>query len=312
MSPRYAWEGQLGWGEETTLGVAATINRFSEFASESLKYSRARLYVPQIRLTRDRHVERVRQGRAGVAGDVRFQFWYKGLGLWLKHGVGSVVTTGSGPYTHTFTPSDALPVGLTVEPKKGGFFHKYLGCRVDQFSFESEADGYLNMLFGLLGLDEVAPSGSGAAPTFPSSNALAVFTDGVFKIDTVEVGVSSCRGQVMNHLNDSDYRISTGSHLRKTLDPRMHREVTGQFSLPYEAVTEYNKFRNMTVSALNLKYTGGADSLEINFPAVIYDGDTPGVGGPEDEVPLAIPFRALKSGANPMFTIILINGESAL
>jgi hypothetical protein len=50
-----------------------------------------------------------------VEGDIEIEMAYEGIGLWLKHALGSTATTGTNPYTHTYSQASALPTGLTIE-----------------------------------------------------------------------------------------------------------------------------------------------------------------------------------------------------
>lgn len=53
-----------------------------------------------------------------VGGRIPLLMSYTRVGMWLKHMLGAVVTTGSGPYTHTYKPA-ALPTSLTIEKLRG-------------------------------------------------------------------------------------------------------------------------------------------------------------------------------------------------
>jgi hypothetical protein len=111
-----------------------------------------------------------------------------------------------------------------------------------------------------------------------------------------------------------DYRIGSASRFSS---PPRGREVSGQFMLPYEAVTEYSKFRDFTVAALNLTFTGTLiaatyyNKLELNLPVVFYDGETPNLGGAEEEIKLSIPFRAWKDTL-PEFDAKLTNRDVSI
>jgi len=316
MTPTYGWEGQIGWGDETSWGTPATINRFAPFISESLRLEIDRLVSPGIRGGRGRRSEEVVPGRKNVTGDVVFDLWAKGLGLWFKHALGSVTSAqqgGTSAYLHTFSLTDALPPGLTVEIKKGGTqFHKYSGVRVDRWTIGAAINAIPRMTFTVLGKDE-SISGSGATASYPSGNELLSFHQGIFKIDTSQVDIYEFELTLNNNLADSDYRL--GAPTRASLLPRS-REVTGRFRLPYDAVTEYTKFRNFTPAALNLKFTGsliqGSYYVEftIDLPVVHYDGSTPATRGAEEEVSLEVPFRAVR-GTDLEMTVTLQNTETA-
>src|SRR6266852_6092368 len=119
--PRYGWQSQVGWGEETVWGTAATVNRWQEFISENVNLSIGRIYSPGIRGTRSRQQANYVSGVRDPKGTIIFHRWSKGLGRWSKHLLGAVADTqpnAAGDPTvwlHTFNPTDTLPVGLDVE-----------------------------------------------------------------------------------------------------------------------------------------------------------------------------------------------------
>ena len=74
-----------------------------------------------------------------AGGTIETPLTYKGLGLLLKAAMGSVATTGSGPYLHTFTPSATLP-SLTIAVQRGtGTSEQFEGCMVSTMTLSCEA-----------------------------------------------------------------------------------------------------------------------------------------------------------------------------
>lgn len=314
--PNYGWQGSLGWGEETTWGTPVTISKFLEIVSESLTLDAQRQYSNTIRNTRSRQKQLYIATRRGIGGDVNFEFLVLGLGQWIKHALGSVTSAqqgGTAAYLHTFTLTDVLPVGLTLEVERQAQYHTYTGCRVTSLTLEAAVDQILRMTASVVGKDETI-SASGASPTFPSANELLVFTQGIFKIDTVETSIREFRVTIDNRIRDDDYRL--GSMTRASLDARA-RQVSGSFRMPYEAVAQYQKFRDFTPAALNLKFTGslisGAyyNALEIELPVVYYTGETPTLRGAEEEIELSVPFEAFRDTLNEI-TVKLTNTETTI
>lgn len=316
MAPKYGWQGQIGWAEEVTWGTFVAPTKFAEFISESLRLEIDRLYSPGIRNTRSRLKPNTLAGRRAVSGEVEFDFWVKDLGLWIKHALGSVASAQQGmttAYVHTFTPADAVPTGLSVEVGRSVQAHRYLGCRVTTLTFEALLNQYVKMRAGVRAKDETL-NASPTAATYTAANELLKFTQGIFKIDAVQTDVHECRVTIDNMLREDDYRL--GNDLIQSLDPK-GRSVTGTFRLPYDAVAQYNKFRDFVTAALNLKFTGSLIEaghnfeLELDLPVVYYDGSTPPISGAENEMELDIPFKAYKD-TSPELTIRLKNNQTTV
>lgn len=71
-----------------------------------------------------------------LAGTVETVLAPETIGWWLFHAMGKLTTTGSGPYTHTFTPG-ALPTGFTAEKAypDGRGYERQSGLKVASATF---------------------------------------------------------------------------------------------------------------------------------------------------------------------------------
>src|SRR6266404_6209230 len=100
---------QFGMVDESTYNVAVTVSRFLEFNSETLEQTIDRVSSTGLRV--GRKTPRTSQfvaGRKSVQGDVDIDFQQQGMGLLLKHMLGTVTSAqpnvGSAPtaWEHTF------------------------------------------------------------------------------------------------------------------------------------------------------------------------------------------------------------------
>lgn len=109
-----------------------------------------------------------------------------GVGEILYSLFGSVTTSGSGPYVHTFTPVEIgtdLPTP-TIIKQVGSVQEKYEGCKINEFSFEAVSNGTIE--------PDVSVVATSATPT--SGETEASYDDSVvFNCDeaTATVGGSS-------------------------------------------------------------------------------------------------------------------------
>jgi len=171
MSGLYA---QLGGGEESTYGTAATISRFWPFTSEGLRQDIARMESKGLRAgTRVLRSDQWAAGQKTVAGPLELEILDRSMGLLLKHAFGGLATStptnGILTRDHVFTPGD-LPVGLTLQvgkPDESNTVHpfNYLGSRVASWSLAASVGE-----IGKLGLDIVAQDENTAAPVLATAS----------------------------------------------------------------------------------------------------------------------------------------------
>lgn len=105
---------QVGFAVETTAGSAVSPTFFLPVRDESLAVTGGRATSEAIYAgTRVLRSDQWNGGNFKVAGDVQMELRTAGLGYIFQAMFGAVATTGSGTFTHTFTPGD-LPT-LTVQ-----------------------------------------------------------------------------------------------------------------------------------------------------------------------------------------------------
>jgi hypothetical protein len=136
---------QIGWAVETTPGTIVTPTAFNPLVSESLTIDRERLESAGIIASRRVLTsDQWNGGNITVGGDIALELYNRGLGKLFRGMFGTVNTTGSGPYTHVFTPGDLSDDVLTVQvglPGTGGTVHpKTLGgCAISSWEIACSA-----------------------------------------------------------------------------------------------------------------------------------------------------------------------------
>jgi len=302
----------VGWGQETTWGTPASITNYIPAVSESVRKTIERIVVPSLRNSRSRDLDQVAPGPSRVEGDIVTAIYVKGLLKLFKNALGSGTSTQQGTtaaYLHTFTPSD-LPAGLTVVIGRDVKQFKYSGMKINQLRIEGRENQFLQATWSFVGKDETLEDT--VSPTFPSSNKVFTFWSGSFTIDGATTPIRSFELTINNNLiTDRYFQNQTLYDLYEQT-----REVTGTFTIDLD-VTQYNKFVSFTPAALVFKAkrdliaTGYYEELTITLPYVIYNGETPTVGG-EGIIPHNIPFTAYASGSTPEITITIQNTETAI
>lgn len=98
--------------------------------------------------------------------------------LLLKHCMGSVATTGSGPYTHTFLLDETgAPVALTAELLHGSHSslneaELYAGCRPASWEMEFNARSYGRFTAQMIGRSAAGFSAPSDTPVYPTGEEI--------------------------------------------------------------------------------------------------------------------------------------------
>ena len=176
MPVQFGRNAFISVAEETTYGSPS---------GTSSDYTDMRL----ISTTLQKTIERARktnlnQGSAGfvrstfdgfnvTGGNITIPLHYAGNGHILKAALGSVATTGSGPYTHKFLP-DATPQPITIRLNRGAAQsgaasqEEFKGCVVSTCTISCAAGEEAVLSAEIISQDVSARSSSGSA-TFPAS-----------------------------------------------------------------------------------------------------------------------------------------------
>lgn len=292
--------GQLGVKAETTYGTAVTVDRFFEFDSESIAVEVGRVESSGIRaglraMRADRRVPYV----MGASGSVQFSVLSKGFGFWLAQSLGTVGTTGpveTTVYTHTgtvgtmtgdsFTAQVGIPQagGATITPKtvSGGKVKSFeLSCAAGEpLSFSADLD-----------FRDLNHSTSLATASYPTSTELLTFIGGSVTVGGTAVDVRSFSVKVDNGLA-IDRRFIRSSVLKKEPVEASHRKIDVELGLDFESTTHQDRVLAATaagaqaavvLTCAGLSTIGSTlkPQLTITLPVVMFDGDTPTIGGPD-------------------------------
>ena len=183
-------EAQLGFAAESTYGTRVTSTRFLPFVSESLDYNIDYLQSASYRAGRI-GMALERPGAKRVTGDVTMELQPQGAGLWLKHCLGAVSTTGAGPYVHTITPTATTGLSLSaqiVRTDDGGTARPfdYSGLKVTGWDLSAQLGGFVTLKTSLYGTAEVTNQ-STASQSLPANGLPFIFTEA-----SVTVGGTAC------------------------------------------------------------------------------------------------------------------------
>jgi hypothetical protein len=269
MAQGFGDNSWVGFGVESTYGTPVARTTFFEFMSEGVKLDQGREARSSLR---GRSRNRRGQKKHAVAGSIETQMQVNGMELLLKHAIGSDVITGTNPYTHTFSLTRALPVGLSLEVNRDssniGATSSFLydGCQISKMTLKHAVGDFLKVTWDLVGEGDsslVAVS----TPTF------AVFTgfdwpDFVCTINSVNVNVKSLDELVLDNNLATD-RYNLGANKRKGLGGNGNRSISAKITVEFASLVELNYWRAQNNYAVSLQWSAviaaQTCALTINF-----------------------------------------------
>lgn len=238
-------------------------------------------------------------GRRDVSGAILVSIAPQTIGLWLAHLIGRPVTTGAGPYTHTFAVDPngpgALPAGLMFETDYGvgitapGRYVRYNGVRLNQGTFQFPSSGPPTLSMDALGANfgAAATTPLDATPTDAGHSAWSAkqialeFDDGALQVCMESLSL------VMGNDLDADRWCVGNGGTRHDL-PEGSFIVTGQsvqfFDTPAlmnKALSDADAKIKVTLTRGTGLGTAGNESLVITIPLAVFEANTPAVDGPK-------------------------------
>lgn len=304
--------GQFGLATESTWGTAVAVSKFFEPGAVNQTVDEGWLRPAGIRAGR-RLQRPPKPGARTVTGQVRLDELPNtgGVATLLKHAFGSVVTTGSGPYTHTYSlgapGSFTAQVGIedeggTVRP----FTHE--GCVLTQAEIGA-AVGQFARITADWSAEDVVTGTALATASYASDLDPFTFVEGSLSLDgTILASTRSAMIRVGKALNTTRHRL--GSRLIRRQREQGKWPITGTIECDFEDLDMVNAMVAATELDLELALDNGTDSLTItatiqmigNFPSLT-------TNGLEAQT---LNFEVNAAGADSAaFTAVLVNDESS-
>jgi len=237
------------------------------------------------------------------------------FGFWLKTLMGAPVTTGSGPFTHTFGSTGDPPSFAFEEGDVGlasAIYWLMLGTVMGGMSIDLSPKGVAKANFTAFA--KTRSKGGATAEGSPT----AYSTSGVYKYFNKNSKVQ-WNGADVGQAMSGSLNYTTGAEEVETMrgdgqiegvDDGSHG-ATGQLRIRRSAASGmYDDAVAETPRALKLIWTtavNAAYKLELTFPKAYLDisgGGLPGPGGIDD----LYNFRAAKASGGRVMTAVLING----
>ena len=197
---------QLMAAAESTVGTPVTVTKTYEFLDESLKYDITWLDGEGIKAGQTfRRIGRTVQSRFSVSGDINMEAVDKGLGLLIKHALGSTngpsQISSSTAYRQIHTPGDKTALGLTIQvgrPQPDGTVRAftYGGCKIVGWEFSCSDNAMAKWKFTVDGWSQatgtaLASASYASATPFTFADASAFTLGGTASTSSNLMSVSS-------------------------------------------------------------------------------------------------------------------------
>lgn len=257
-----------------------------------------------------------------VAGSISGEVAPEWIGLILKHALGTLTTSGTGPYTHTFGIG-ALPEGILFEVDHGskisgaGRYIRHAGCRINQLTLDFPQSGPVTFSADLMGATTTAY----AAPLDATITDYGHTGFGAFEASIQEGGaaIATCKKLTVTIANnlDGDGYVIGGQGARAAM-PEGFTDVTATGTFLFTDASLLNKALAGTETSLAVTLTrgdglgsAGNESLVITLPQGKYDKTNPEITGPAG-ILVELTFKAYRKGATLPMAVALKNAVATL
>jgi hypothetical protein len=306
----------VGLGEESTWGTE--VARSAWIAVASVELAGKASYLQSDSLLHGSGVSanagHMTLEKIELGGSIEAPLFYEGgsaIGLLLKHALGTVSTTGAGPYTHTFTLAGALPTGLTLEVIRGStaLAEEIYGAKISRLELSVSAGQQMRAKVDLIAKNQQARASGGTPSIGTRYPVLHKHAGANFAFNSVNYStVTSFKLVIDNKLTREQV---LGSEYTQEPVRSQHQEVTVEIELNAVAETLYIAHLAGTEASGSYSFTDGTNTLAFTFHnlKVIEYGDP--ISGP-GTIKQKVKFRALLgSSTNYGLSVALTNSKSS-
>jgi hypothetical protein len=333
---------QLGFAAESTYGTSVTPTRFLPFDDESLSLEQR--WSQGNGLAAGRTVRLAGQSvqtTRSAGGSVTMDFATKGMGLLIRHMIGSSISSptivSGSAYRAYHELGDFTGLSLTTQvgrPQPDGTVrpYTYTGCKVASWELSQSENENLKLTLEFVAQDEKVTSPALATATYTTGMEAFPATTLVAKIG----GTASTASSVVSVSGNSTVAAVVKSWSLKGTNPFQAErfgtsattaapiqndftDITLDLDAEFNTQAEfYDVYRAGTVTPVQLTWTqttaiSGANypTLDIILSAAKFTKVTPAVGGP-DIVRQAITATAYHDGTNSALQIGYMSSDTTL
>lgn len=304
--------GQVGWKSESVWGTAVTVDTFMPVLSADMNIDEGYLRSEGIRAGRYTRSP-ARLGARVVAGSVEMELPNTSIAALLKHALGGVATTGTGPYTHTFTPATPTSKSLTLQvgiEDAGGTVRPFTasGVKLGGWSIACTVGELARLSFDWTAKDVVTATALATA-SYSASLVPFTFIEGSITVDGS--AVASARSVTLTAAkNLRDDRHVIGSRYIREQLAEGHWEITSEITADFDDLTLFALAVAGTQVGSVLTFDNGTETLTITTSGQVV-GDAPSLTGTGvEEQTIRLDHSSATSDAATI-TAVLVNSEAS-
>lgn len=317
MSILFAQNSFLRVGEETSWGGGFNGSNHQDIKmiSSTLQIVQERERTTHLSVPTSGMQSGTFEGFRNAGGSIDIPAYYDGIGVLVKAALGAVAsTTGSAPYTHTYTPAASLP-SLSIQFQRGtnlaNSMEDFSGLKVNTMTISAEAGSEMTISFDLIGKDASART-TNITSDFPAHDEVLHFEAGDLTLgSSFSPTALQIRSFELTLSNAIDRRNLLGSKL--TGEPVFTdlREVTMSVTCDVTDNTLYNASLTGTTDDVSLQFTRTALSSHhfkmtlSNATIEDYNDNITAFG----RVERTFTFRGTANASNAGLTIEIKNGS---
>ena len=293
--------GIMGIAHETVVGTYVAPVKYIPFMSESLKYEQDNQWRRPIRQTAGITGDVL--GNITISGDIEIEALPDCLPWFLHTSRASVVKTGAGPYTYTYTPThNGVPTKTaSITIVRNGIVFAYTGVCVSSYGFNVGDDGKMMTTFSLQALNEAVQSAP--TPTWPTSVPPGA---GMYSVEIPTASAVLDADQFEFSVNDNaepQWRLKATGRTPQFIKYG-EREVSLKTERDFDSRTEYDAFKSGTSQSITLSATiDASNSVTIVAATSIKSTYEVGLEGQGDLVRAAIEYQCVNNAGGTEFTL---------
>jgi len=304
----------LGWGEESTWGTPVARAVWLPVISASGQRKIAR--VPRPHLVGDSGALLRRSAFTSedrTSGSFECELMYRGIGTILKHALGAVATSGTGPYTHALTLADMGPgttlKGLTLELLRGDATNSEIfeGVMISRLTISGQQGQPVRLKVDWVAQTAQTRAAAGT-PTLPTNDEPVLHShlgQLTFSGDTLDM--IDFELVIDNKLADRQF-LGSAQTQQPVIDD--YREVTLRATVEYTSDSTYNDQLAVNTGDVTFTATGvGNSSLAFTVHNCEVEEAGSPVSGP-GVIQQKIAWRAYGDGTDLGLALDLINDDS--
>ncbi|GAB5390192.1 MAG: hypothetical protein Alpg2KO_31600 [Alphaproteobacteria bacterium] len=308
MSTQLGINTNLQLGFESTYGTAPSSMIKMPYQSSSVDDTQSLISDETLGLGRDPQAPA--RGAVNVNGEITVPLDLRHLGWWLKALLGASSSTGSDPYTHTWTSGAASLPSFTLETQYPNLdtakYAQAVGCYLSSFNLEMTREGLIAPRLGILGkkvTDETA-----TADASPDTLVFKRFSSfqGSLRKDGTEIGSITRASFTYDNGLDADETLTSDGTIDGAQPGRA--SLTGQMTSRFQNSTLVDLARSGGAMELQFRYViDASNQLIITAHEVYLPKTSRSVNGPGG-IEIGFDFQAsYDAGDSTMLTVALTN-----